>query len=240
MSASEASVGPPGGPSRGTGGAATNAVGFSGRPRLRGWVHAAAVLPALAATWLLWHAAAPEASRRASVLVFGAGLVALYAASSLYHVPRWRERAHRVLSRLDASMIQLFIAASFTPFAVHALDGRWRSVSLAVAWTIAVGGVAIVVSPLRGPRWLVGGAYLAFGWLGAVPVVKLFTVLAWPGSLLVAVGGVLYTVGAVVYVRRRPDPWPRWFGYHEVFHVLVVAAGAAHYLAVWRYVLPLG
>ncbi len=189
---------------------------------------------------VLWRSAAPSAAYRTSVAVFAASLVGLYAVSSLYHVPRWPDRVRRVLNRCDVCMIQIFIAGTFTPIAVHALEGAWRTASLVVAWSVVGAGIALALSPLRAPRWLSTLGFVAMGWLGVLPMGELVGALAWPGLALIVLGGVLYMVGATVYARRHPDPWPRVFGYHEIFHVFVVAAATVHYVAIWRYVLPLG
>lgn len=210
------------------------------RPRLRGWFHAAATPMAAVAGWLLWRSAGTGAAQRASVLVFAICLVGLFGVSSLYHVPDWDARIRDVLRRFDVAMIVIFMAASFTPIGVHALSGTWRTWSLALGWTIAIVGAVVAASPLRGPRWLTAAAYVAFGALGVIPMTRMIEALSWQGTGLLVLGGVFYIVGAVIYARRSPDPWPRWFGYHEIFHLLVLAGGTAHYLAVWRYVIPLG
>ncbi|MDQ3974635.1 MAG: hemolysin III family protein, partial [Actinomycetota bacterium] len=190
------------------------------------------------AAWLLGSSAA-GGGRRVSVVVFGACLVGLYATSSLYHVGSWSVRARELLSRCDGAMIPLFIAGTFTPVAFHALHGDWRTWSLVAAWTVAAVGAAVAGSPLRAPRWLGTAGYIAVGWLAVVPLAKITAALSPEGSGLIVLGGLLYTLGGVVFARRRPDPAPSWFGYHEVFHLLVVAATSAHYLAIWRYVLPM-
>jgi hemolysin III len=209
------------------------------RPRLRGWIHLTAAPVAVVVAVLLWQAAAPGISR-ASVTVFGIALVGLYTTSGLYHLPRWPARVRHWLSRADVAMIQLFIAASFTPIAVHALGGAWRVWSLAVAWGIGLIGAVIAASPLKGPRWLSVVGYTAFGSLAVVPLFRIVRVLPTPGLMLLGASCALYVIGGVVYARRRPNPWPSWFGFHEVFHVLVVAAGATHVIALWEYTLPLG
>jgi hemolysin III len=208
------------------------------RPLLRGWLHAGMTPLALVGALLLLRSATGGWSQRMSVVVFGVCLTGLYAVSSTYHVGRWSARARYILSRCDGAMIQLFIAATFTPIAWHALDGAWRLWSLVVAWAVAVVGAGIAVSSLDAPRWLATLGYVAVGWLGVVPMVKIINALPWEGSGLIMLGGLLYTLGAIVYARRWPDPFPAWFGFHEVFHVFVIAASTAHYLAIWRYVLP--
>jgi hemolysin III len=209
------------------------------RPRFRGWIHSAAAPVAATSAWLLWRAASPGLPQL-SVAVFGFGLVGLYVISGIYHVPSWPDHIRRLLARADVAMIQLFIAASFTPFAVHTLGGAWRVWSLAVAWTVAIIGAAVAVSPLKGPRWLSVAAYASFGSLAAIPLLRVAAVLSPAGIGLVVAGGLIYLVGGVVYARQGPDPWPAWFGFHEVFHLLVVVASSLHAVALWRYALPLG
>ena len=211
-----------------------------GRPLFRGWLHALAAPLAVVGAFVLWNAAGPSPLKRASVAVFGSCMIALYVTSSAYHLGRWTDRGRYIMSRFDLAMIQLFIAASFTPVALHALDGAWRVWSLVVAWVIALTGSAIAASPIRAPRWVSTAAYIGMGWLAVVPLTRIITALPWEGIGLIALGGLLYTIGGIVYATKRPDPFPRWFGFHEVFHLLVVAASICHYLAIWRYVLPTG
>ena len=208
------------------------------RPRLRGWIHATATPIAAVVGVMLWRAAAPGLPR-VSTAVFGIFLVLLYATSGLYHLPRWPARVRWLLSRADVAMIQLFMAASFTPLAVHTMSGAWRTWSLGIAWTLGIGGAVIAASPLRGPRWLSVSAYIAFGSLAVIPLPRIVHTLPLEGIGLVLLSAGLYLTGAVVYLRRRPDPWPAWFGFHELFHVLVVAAGGIYVTAVWAYALPL-
>jgi hemolysin III len=208
------------------------------RPRLRGWVHALATPAAVVVAVLLWRSADPGWPQL-SIAVFGVGLVGLYAVSGLYHLPRWPAHVHRRLSRFDVAMIQLFIAASFTPIAVHALTGGWRTASLAVAWTIGIGGAIVAGSPVRGTRRASVAAYTAFGSLAIVPLARIVDVIPPVGLGLIVASGLLYATGGLVYARQGPNPWPRTFAFHELFHVLVVAAGGVYVLAIWRYVLPL-
>jgi channel protein (hemolysin III family) len=142
------------------------------RPRLRGWIHTAAAPVAVVVAVELFRAAAPGASRW-SVAVFGIALIGLFTTSGLYHVPNWPMRVARQLARADVAMIQLFIAATFTPVAVHTLSGAWRTWSLVVAWVVAVIGAGVAASPLKGPRWLTVAAYASFGALGAIPLMAM-------------------------------------------------------------------
>ncbi|MFA9445802.1 hemolysin III family protein [Egicoccus sp. AB-alg6-2] len=208
------------------------------RPRLRGWIHGAAAPAAVVTAAMLWQAASPGLPR-VSIAVFGVFLVGLYLVSSVYHVPPWPEKVRTWLARVDVAMIQLFIAASFTPFAVHALGGAWRTWSLVVAWSIAIVGAGVAISPAKGPRWLTVAAYASFGSLAAIPLLRVAGVLSPAGLALVVAGGLIYVGGGVIYARQGPNPWPAWFGFHEVFHVMVVVASGLHVVAIWRYAIPL-
>lgn len=208
------------------------------RPRFRGWIHGAATPAAVAVAVLLWRRA-DMGTPRLSVLVFGVALVALYAVSATYHVPPWPPRVREILGRADVATIQLFIAASFTPVAVHTLDGELLRWSMTIAWTVAIAGAVVAASPLTGPRWLGVLGYVAFGGALLVPLVAAVDVLPVTGSTLIVGSALLYALGGVVYARRSPNPWPRFFAFHEVFHSIVVLASSTFVLAVWKYVLPL-
>lgn len=210
------------------------------RPRLRGVLHGASIPLALVGAWAVMVSATDEIGSKVTATVFGVFLVGLFTASSLYHLPPWSERARFVLSRIDVAMIQLFIAATFTPIGYHALTGAWRTWSLVVAWSLALSGAALCASPVRAPRWAATTGFVAIGWLSVVPLTRIMQQLPWQGSSLIILGGVFYTVGAVIYGLRKPNPFPRWFGFHEIFHLLVVAGATAHFLSIWRYVLPIG
>jgi hemolysin III len=207
------------------------------RPLLRGWFHLAAAPVAALGTIVLWRSTAASSSR-VTAAIFGACLVGLYIASSLYHVPSWSERARSILGRIDAAMIVLTIVGTFTPIAYHQLDGTWRTTSLTIAWLVAVVAIGIIASPVTVPRWLHGVSALAIGWLAVVPFTQIAGALPTAGSGLIMLGGLLYTLGALAYITRWPDPLPRWFGYHEIFHLFVIAASAVHWVAIWQYVLP--
>jgi hemolysin III len=207
------------------------------RPMLRGWSHLMAAPIAVIGTIVLWRSTA-TVSGKVTATIFGACLAGLYVASSTYHIPTWSSRVREILGRIDATMIVLTIVGTFTPVAYHALDGGWRATSLTVAWVVAAIAIAVIVSPIRVPRWAHGVSAITIGWLAIVPFTQIAGALPLAASGLIMLGGVLYTLGAVVYITRRPDPAPRWFGYHEIFHLFVIAASVVHWLAIWRYVLP--
>ena len=198
-----------------------------GQPRLRGVSHAYAFWAALASAALL-VALAPAGTARAAALIYGAGLCALFGGSGLYHRWRWDPRWRPLLRRIDHSTIFVFIAASYTPIALLVLHGTTQAIVLSGVWAGALGGVLLSVFWIDAPRWLSAATYLGLGWVALLALPQLVTGLpAWP-LVLIAGGGVLYSIGAVIYATQRPNPWPATFGYHEVFHALVIAAAAAH------------
>jgi hemolysin III len=200
-------------------------------PRLRGWLHTATFpLSVVAGIVLVSLSSSPRA--RASTAVFAVTTSLLFGISALYHRGRWSGRAHATLKRLDHATIFLIIAGTYTPFSVLLLPPGTARTLLWIVWTGAVAGVAFRVLWVGAPRWLYVPVYLALGW---VAVVFLPSFLRGGGIavfVLVVIGGGLYTVGALVYALRRPNPSPRWFGFHEVFHALTVAAFAAHYVGL--------
>jgi hemolysin III len=206
------------------------------KPRLRGVSHQYAFYVALAAgAALVVLARGGEA--RAAALVYGLSLAAMFGASALYHRIDWSPRPRAWLRRLDHSMIYVLVAGTYTPFALLVLAPALGWTVLGVVWGGALAGVVISLAWIDAPRWLTAVLYVALGWVSIVTMPQLWDRAGVLAVALLATGGVLYTVGAVVYARRRPDPVPRVFGYHEVFHVLVIAAAAVHFAAVALYTL---
>lgn len=200
------------------------------KPHLRGWLHLGMTPVALAAGAVL-VALAPTTPARVAAAVFGLTAVLLFGTSALYHRGTWNPQVTRLLKRLDHANIFLIIAGTYTPFAVLLLPPGQGQVLLGVVWTGALAGVAFRILWVGAPRWLYTPVYVALGWV-AVFYLGPFLESGGPWVLgLIATGGVLYTLGAVVYGTKRPDPSPRWFGFHEVFHALTVAAYIAHYAA---------
>jgi hemolysin III len=206
-------------------------------PRLRGVSHAAAFLLAVAAAIVLL-VLAKGARADVAVAIYGVGLVALFGGSALHH--RWPgpRRFKPLLRRIDHSTIFVFIAATYTPVALIVVDGPIAWVLLVGAWAGAVAGVVFSLGWIDAPRPVVAGSYVALGWLALIAAPQLVRELDAVPVALFAAGGVLYSAGAVVYARKSPDPWPRTFGFHEVFHALVILAAAAHYVALIGWVVP--
>jgi hemolysin III len=201
------------------------------KPRLRGWLHQVAFFVSVPAGIAL-VAFAQGVEGRVAAAIFATSLTGLYGVSAAYHRGRWSAHTHRLLKRLDHSMIFVLIAGSYTPITLLALRPAWGITLLAIAWTGAAVGVLITV--LRLERWSrVGFAmYLALGWLAVVATPQLLRSLSSVELALLVTGGLLYTVGAVVLACNRPDPRPTVFGYHEVWHTFVVGAGLCHFALV--------
>ncbi|HSD76881.1 MAG TPA: hemolysin III family protein [Solirubrobacteraceae bacterium] len=201
------------------------------KPRLRGVSHQYAFFVAVVLGALL-VARAPAGAGTVATAVYALGFCGLFGVSALYHRVTWGPRAQGWMRRLDHSMIFVFIAASYTPVAVLVLDGTAATVVLAVVWGGAAAGVILKLVWISAPRWLSALLYVALGWVAVATLPDQWSSLGWLAVAAFGAGGVLYTAGAVVYARGRPDPWPRVFGYHEVFHALVIAAAAIHFAVI--------
>lgn len=208
------------------------------KPILRGWSHAVAAGAAVGATLILGAQTRDDSLRFISVLVYGVSLVLLFATSALYHVGSWSGRWRTILRAVDHANIFLVIAGTYTPICVIVLSGWLRSTVLGAVWAAAGLGIFFTVATLRLPRWLMASLYVATGWIALFPGPQLIALLPVPALVLLVAGGLLYTLGAVVYARRWPDPAPRVFGYHEVFHTFVIAGSLAFFLVIWVWVVP--
>jgi hemolysin III len=208
------------------------------KPKLRGWLHAGSV-PLILAAGIVLVTLAPAGRPKVGAIAYTATALLLFSVSAVYHRGHWGPRAHAFLQRWDHSNIFLLIAGSYTPFSLILLEGTARVLLLSVVWTGAILGVLFRVFWTNAPRWLYVPIYFALGWAAV-----LFLPLFFSGAIalgvgigiavftLICVGGALYTLGGVVYGFKRPDPWPRWFGFHEVFHSFTVLAFVAHYTGV--------
>lgn len=210
------------------------------KPRLRGVSHQWAFFVSVVIGALLVLFAPPGEAKLAS-LIYAVSVAGLFGASALYHRVNWSSLARRQwMRRLDHSMIFVLIAGTYTPFALLVLHGTLATVILLVVWGGAVAGVILKLVWIDAPKALIAAVYVALGWVAIATFPQLLEEMGLGGTALVLAGGLLYTVGAVVYARRRPDPAPTVFGYHEVFHALVIAAAALQYAAVAFFALPSG
>jgi hemolysin III len=206
-------------------------------PRLRGLLHAhAAWVAGVLAVALV--GLAPNGHARVAAAIYGAGLVALFTVSATYHRwhgdPRWKPW----LRRMDHATIFVFIAASYTPVALLVLEPPMRTVVLVSVWAGAAAGVALSLAWISAPRLLNAATYLAAGWVAVIALPQLLERVGAAPLVLLVIGGAFYTAGAIVYAIRKPNLWPRTFGFHEVFHALVILAAIAHFVSMAGWIVP--
>ncbi|HXB64780.1 MAG TPA: hemolysin III family protein [Solirubrobacteraceae bacterium] len=209
------------------------------KPRLRGVSHQYAFFAFLVCgVALIFTASGTKATLAAAI--YASAVCALFGTSAVYHRVTWRPRARRWMRRLDHTMIFVLIAGTYTPVALIALSGTVSRVVLWLVWGGAAAGVLLKLLWIDAPRWLTALVYVALGWVSVIVFGQLPATIGWLGVAGLALGGLLYSAGAVVYARGRPNPVPGVFGYHEVFHALVIAAAALHYSVIAFAVLPRG
>jgi len=208
------------------------------KPLLRGWSHAAAALIAIAGLIGLIVITRHDTAKLVSMVIYGTALVLLFGVSATYHIINWPPKAKDWLRRADHATIFVFIAATYTPLVFNVLEGWWRVGVLAAVWICAAAGVAGAAPFLRIPRQLLASLYLAMGWVAVVALLPLTAALGWVAALLMALGGLQYSLGAAAYAFKRPRLWPRVFGYHELFHLAVISASVTFYVIVVHYAVP--
>lgn len=201
------------------------------KPRLRGWLHLGAV-PVVAILCLALMVVGNDTGHRAAVAVYTGASLLLFSVSALYHRGTWQPPMGGFLRRLDHANIFVIIAGTYTPYAVLLLPSDRATLLLWLVWVGALVGVFFRLVWLHAPRWTYVTAYVALGWVALFFLPDLARAGGWVVLTLMLVGGLLYTVGAVVYATKKPDPSPRWFGYHEVFHALTIAAWLSFYVGI--------
>jgi hemolysin III len=209
------------------------------KPRLRGVWHEYAFFVSLGCGAAV-IALAGDSRARVAAIIYAFAVSALLGTSALYHRVTWRPSVRRWMRRLDHSMIFVLIAGTYTPVALLALKGSLASTILIVVWAGALGGVVFKLLWIDAPKWLLAAVYVALGLVSASIFGQLPSTIGWLGAAGIAGGGLLYIIGAVVYASGRPNPFPKVFGYHEVFHALVIVAAALHYAVIAFAVLPRG
>jgi hemolysin III len=202
------------------------------KPNLRGWLHAV-MFPISVVAGVVLVASAPSQEGRISSAIFAITASTLFGVSALLHRGSWSPPVEGLLRRLDHANIYLIIAGTYTPFAVIALPDAEGRILLSIVWAGAFAGVIFRVFWVGAPRWLSTTLYVVVGWVAIFFIPELVDGAGVTAVVLIVIGGVLYSLGAVVYAVKRPNPSPEYFGFHEVFHALTVAAYTAHYSAVW-------
>ncbi|HEX7322804.1 MAG TPA: hemolysin III family protein [Mycobacterium sp.] len=206
------------------------------KPRARGWIHLVSAVVAVVAGATLISVAWPLDGLKAGLatFVYTCAIVGMFTTSATYHLITWRSVKTRIrMKRVDHSMIFVFIAGTYTPFAVLAMPRHTGMVVLAIVWGGAIAGVLLKVCWPTAPRWVGVPLYLLLGWVAAFYCAVILRDAGVAAVVLLAVGGVLYSVGGVLYALRWPDPWPETFGYHEFFHACTAVAAICHYIAIW-------
>jgi len=210
------------------------------KPLLRGWSHVVAFATvAVLGSLLLVAASQASASDRTWLSLYVLGTLTMFGVSAMYHRVRWQPRAHSIMKRLDHSAIFFAIAGAYTPIAALALHGWQQRAVLVMVWGGALVGVALEWLPVTVPRWLFTAVYVVVGWSAALALPQLYSGLGPVGFGLVLGGGLSYTLGAVVYATKRPDPWPTVFGFHEVFHLGTVIGAGCHLAAISFVLVPM-
>ncbi len=206
------------------------------REPVNGLTHLGAAVAAaigLAVLLYLAYGALPE---QLAILIYGSSLVLMFSASAAYHLARANERATLWLRKLDHSAIYLLIAGTYTPICVHFFEGFWRWGILAIVWSLAVIGIAVKLLIIRAPRWLTAGVYLAMGWMAIFAMQEILEAMPVGALAWLLAGGILFSLGALVYIFKRPNFWPGVFGFHEVWHIFVILGCLAHFILVAAYV----
>lgn len=201
------------------------------KPKLRGWLHAA-TWPLAFVSFLVLLVLSENVLVRAGAAVFMFSALALFGVSAVYHTGRWNDRAKMIWKRVDHATIFVLIAGSYTPFSLLLLSPAHATILLSVVWGGAIVGVLFRIFWLGAPRWLYVPLYLALGWAAVFYFPEFAREASTAVMVLLIVGGGLYTLGAIVYGFKKPDPWPTWYGFHEVFHTLTIAAFIVHYIGV--------
>jgi hemolysin III len=206
-----------------------------GKPRMRGWLHAYAFGVAVIAGIVLsgLAAAQPGTAPLITCVIYSITVCALFGTSALYHRRVWSRRMYPIMRRLDHSMIFIFIAGTYTPFAVLLLDPGAAATILTIVWSGAIGGVVLKLFWPHAPRWLSAPLYVALGWVAVAVAPGIYRGGGVTTAVLIAVGGAFYTLGAAFYALRRPNPWPDVFGHHEFFHACTLVAALCHHIAVY-------
>jgi hemolysin III len=208
------------------------------KPLLRGYLHLGAALLALIGTIALVELAAGDPPKQVTLAIYGLTSIWLFGMSALYHIGSWAPRREKLLRRLDHANIFILIAGTYTPIAFNVMTGWWRIGILVTVWGLALAGGTAAAPRLSLPRWVMVALYLLTGWVALAAIPEIAHNLGIGAVLTLVLGGALYTLGALAYATKRPNPWPRVFGFHEVFHFCTIAANAVFFAFMVINVVP--
>jgi len=202
--------------------------------------HLVAALIAAAGLGLLVYLARDGGTKAVTLAIYGVTLILMFAASGVYHMVRAGPQLMLVLRKLDHSAIYLLIAGTYTPICLHYLTGFWRWGPVAIIWSLAIIGITVKLFVINAPRWVTTGAYLLMGWISVAAANEMVTKLP-PGALVwLMLGGLFFTAGAIIYALKKPNPWPRVFGFHEIWHIFVILGAFSHFIVMAAFVAPSG
>ena len=208
------------------------------RDPVSGLTHFGAAIASAFGLAVLLVVARDAGERQVPLLVYGCSLVLMFSSSAAYHLVKSSPKVEAILRKLDHAAIYLLIAGTYTPICLHFFTGFWRWGFLAVIWSMAVIGIAVKAVIINAPRWLTAGVYLAMGWLSLLAIREMLIAMPVGALAWLLVGGLFFTVGAVVYATRRPDFVPGVFGFHEVWHIFVILGALSHFVLVAAFVAP--
>ena len=208
------------------------------KPLMRGWSHALAAVASIELTIILCWLSRNDLPRLFSMLIFGLSMIELYTVSAVYHIITWSAARRRVFRAIDHANIFILIAGTYTPLYFNILTG-WVRVTLLIAiWLLALLGVSTSIFTLHLPRWFTATLYVVMGWVAVLAFPAFLEVVPWITLATLVLGGALYTIGAIIYALKKPDPFPRIWGYHEIFHLFVIAGSIAFVICIWIWALP--
>ena len=208
------------------------------REPVNGLTHLGAAAAAAVGLGVLVYLARGNAAKAVSLSLYGITLILMFSASAAYHMAQVGPRVLLVLRKLDHSAIYLLIAGTYTPICLTYFTGFWRGGMLAIIWSLALAGIVVKIFVISAPRGLTAGIYLLMGWLAIAAIRQILTALPTGALVWLVLGGIFFTAGAVIYVLKKPDPWPGRFGFHEIWHIFVILGAFSHFVLMAAYVAP--
>lgn len=208
------------------------------REPVNGLTHLGAAAAALIGLIFLLLVGWGNTTKAISLFIYGVSLILMFSASAVYHLANTSPSALKKLRKFDHSAIYLLIAGTYTPICVYFFTGFWSWGVLLIVWTMAVIGVTVKLFVINAPRWITAGVYLVMGWLGLIAVQEVLRVMPSEAIAWLLLGGILFTLGALIYIAKKPNPWPGTFGFHEIWHIFVILGCLAHFILIAVYIAP--
>ena len=206
------------------------------RDPISGLTHLAAAVGAMCGVVILLLIGHDDATKTISLAIYGLSLVLMFAASATYHLVTAPPQVIKVLRKADHSAIYLLIAGSYTPICLHFFRGFWQWGLVVIIWSMALIGVAIKMFIIKAPRWVTAGIYLLMGWMGILAIPEMVVVMPVSALIWLVLGGLFFTLGAVVYISKKPDFYPNVFGFHEIWHIFVIIGCVCHFIVIAEFV----